>query len=1099
MKSIHHVKVYSLLLFFTISFSFAQNDLINESIDRYTNVVPETPNAAAFVKYGNTPVSYEKGTPNISIPIYNINLDGVSIPISLSYDASGIRVDELATAVGLKWRLNAGGGIFRSVNNKPDEAGWTTSNGTSYDQNWYDNNQLGSFSTQNQLKSNSRDHAPDDFTYNIGGYFGSFIFKRIDINTIFKTKNDNLKITPILNNGLDQFEVKDVNGNTYILGNGLANKEFNKTTVVIGSNQNVSGNTDFYNSGWMVNEITTKNDKTINFEYTAYDMDYWIYGKSEKISRAYKCPDPMDDVCLDLCSKDQAGDYNDANYYYTKSNTAIRYQPKNKLISKIYTATEEVEFVYVDTTTTAIWDKKLDHIIIKDKIKNTTRSFHFVYDFYPGDARLRLKEVYEKGQNSETKPSYKFTYDGTHNLPAKNTYSRDFFGYYNGINNQSLIPFTGTGYAQLHMIPKDKLADRRPSFEHAMAGNLIKIEYPTGGVTKFEYELNQEQNDNGEDKRFTGTVSINSNDSNYFTQNGERVFQRYFTIPQNTLGVSGVNGTFQNAIRVNSNSNSILTDGNCNDGTFGGDIDCIKYYIYNAINQSQIGTMVGGARGLGYDGFIDLPVGSYFIVMNVDEDEYNQTNFEAHVNLKWIYRSSVNGEFIKEPHYAGGLRVKNIYDLEIDSLGQTKYNNTIFTYSGLIGQNALDSYYNQTRPVSGRTDFSSDFIGQRRFYPTGHYYESVLITKKDKSNNEIKILNKYVRDFENYSYSGKISKSYQYEGLNVVNKTFYDYNETFTQHDYFVLGQLDYCYNQNGQSGYNQLGYGPPEGSHYKEFESHLTKEINTEYFYDSQNVLSGKLTNRTNYAYNSDELIINKIVDHRYTEIQDLDHYDPNNYTFNSDADKITTYYKYPKNFLSESIFQDFVNNKNLLALPVRVYVTKNGNILDSKYLTYDTNGNIKELYSYNKGLGSNTSTFNYIPSDHDLDTEFKTNNGKLIEVSKPNGTIKSYIWDVTDTYLLAEITNKSHTSITSQIGINLSLTTAPDSVLRNEFNSLRTNNPDAMITSYTYRPLIGISSVTDPRGRTQFYEYDDLFRLKLVKDHDANILSENEYNYKN
>ena len=54
------------------------------------------------------------------------------------------------------------------------------------------------------------------------------------------------------------------------------------------------------------------------------------------------------------------------------------------------------------------------------------------------------------------------------------------------------------------------------------------------------------------------------------------------------------------------------------------------------------------------------------------------------------------------------------------------------------------------------------------------------------------------------------------------------------------------------------------------------------------------------------------------------------------------------------------------------------------------------------------------------------------------------------------------------------------------------------SMVTTYTYDPLIGITSATDPRGYTTYYDYDGFGRLNQVKDADGHILSANEYNYK-
>ena len=95
-----------------------------EYLEYHDKYVPPTPNAANFTIYGDIPVNHATGIPQINIPLFTLEEDGVAVPISLSYHASGIKVDDLASAVGLKWTLNAGGGIFRQVNDKIDEQGW---------------------------------------------------------------------------------------------------------------------------------------------------------------------------------------------------------------------------------------------------------------------------------------------------------------------------------------------------------------------------------------------------------------------------------------------------------------------------------------------------------------------------------------------------------------------------------------------------------------------------------------------------------------------------------------------------------------------------------------------------------------------------------------------------------------------------------------------------------------------------------------------------------------------------------------------------------------------------------------------------------------
>lgn len=53
------------------------------------------------------------------------------------------------------------------------------------------------------------------------------------------------------------------------------------------------------------------------------------------------------------------------------------------------------------------------------------------------------------------------------------------------------------------------------------------------------------------------------------------------------------------------------------------------------------------------------------------------------------------------------------------------------------------------------------------------------------------------------------------------------------------------------------------------------------------------------------------------------------------------------------------------------------------------------------------------------------------------------------------------------------------------------------ALMTTYCYRQLIGLTSVCDPNSRISYYEYDGLNRLALIRDMDNNILKKICYNY--
>jgi YD repeat-containing protein len=54
-----------------------------------------------------------------------------------------------------------------------------------------------------------------------------------------------------------------------------------------------------------------------------------------------------------------------------------------------------------------------------------------------------------------------------------------------------------------------------------------------------------------------------------------------------------------------------------------------------------------------------------------------------------------------------------------------------------------------------------------------------------------------------------------------------------------------------------------------------------------------------------------------------------------------------------------------------------------------------------------------------------------------------------------------------------------------------------DAQISTYTYEPLVGVTSATDTNGRSTRYEYDAYGRLSRVRNHLGQILSQQQYHY--
>src|SRR5688572_10693957 len=131
--------------------------------------------------------------------------------------------------------------------------------------------------------------------------------------------------------------------------------------------------------------------------------------------------------------------------------------------------------------------------------------------------------------------------------------------------------------------------------------------------------------------------------------------------------------------------------------------------------------------------------------------------------------------------------------------------------------------------------------------------------------------------------------------------------------------------------------------------------------------------------------------------------------------------------------------------------------------------------------------------------------NKGNVPEESEANDVHTVYLYGYNAPFVVAKISGSTFASVQSAMttsGITQSQLDAAgsmtDQALRTLLNGLRTNLPNALVATYTYSPGMGMTSVTDIRGKTTFYEYDGFQRLKLIKDQDGNIVKTYQYQFK-
>src|SRR5258708_17101870 len=102
-----------------ICLAFLNTGHAQEDAYNLADLHPVSPNAFQFMKYTEMPVSEYTGIPEINVPLFEINVDGLKIPVNLTYHARGINVTQEASWVGLGWDLQIGS-LIQTINDCDD-------------------------------------------------------------------------------------------------------------------------------------------------------------------------------------------------------------------------------------------------------------------------------------------------------------------------------------------------------------------------------------------------------------------------------------------------------------------------------------------------------------------------------------------------------------------------------------------------------------------------------------------------------------------------------------------------------------------------------------------------------------------------------------------------------------------------------------------------------------------------------------------------------------------------------------------------------------------------------------------------------------------
>jgi YD repeat-containing protein len=197
--------------------------------------------------------------------------------------------------------------------------------------------------------------------------------------------------------------------------------------------------------------------------------------------------------------------------------------------------------------------------------------------------------------------------------------------------------------------------------------------------------------------------------------------------------------------------------------------------------------------------------------------------------------------------------------------------------------------------------------------------------------------------------------------------------------------------------------------------------------------------------------------------------------------------------------------HNDKAIRSTAKTYLYQNGKVNVYKEYEAEFLTPVLNFTSVSVSGGGNGST-----DKINLNSAFKLRNtysyndyGNIKDVVAYNGITTSYIWGYKNHFPVAKVENASYDEIknvlTQQTIDQLNTGYPTDEQVRTKLMPLRTHSAlqKAQVATYTFAPLTGITSKTDTNNNTEYYEYDKLGRLTLIRDFNMHILKEFKYQY--
>ncbi len=1044
-----YIVIFILNLFFT-TYLYSQTNFVDLNPG---DEIVATPDVMAFQKYSFLQTDLYTGKVKINVPLFKIETGNISIPISLSYNTGGIKVVDEASNVGLGWNLNAGGNILRIIKDIDDRKYLKFSYQQPDD---YEPNQgtveykllsIGYHQKdkdfQYSFEIDKRDSSPDFYFVSAPGLKTKFFLHDIhpdDYETDFE--NREFKAIFINRQGIKMDIIK--------------RKLINLKSI--GFSGEEDGNPYQSYSGFpLINSTSITYYNPLN----ANDIQT-LYGNKNKFKKWY---------------------YNfEFDSFTLKNKNGLEYFFDKKNIVETYSLPAFNTFSAFTNYSILVSSWNLSKI----KDPSTNKQVFFNYEEYQRKKLINIPNIVNRPKQFQT--------------------NNCFFDFLNSPSEREDIYITTNAvkYPQIYRIKEIKWDNGYIEFKYnlerkdalgevALSTIIIKDLYNniiTQYIFEYSYFISKENCSQPECYRLKLEKIFKVD--RFGGKSIYRSFDYYYNnpLPKRTSLEKDFLGFYNNNNFVYEFDGDYLTKDN---------IPRPELYFYKDLKRNSI--LPFPLKNYPHN----LIAGNYSLLPNINSltGLIKKISYPTGGFLKFEYENPTF-QFLGEEYISGGARIKKqtindnqntrvlTYDYKENNISSGYINNiptyafptntnfnevTVFDKSkgGLeLTNNSFIGYAKVTEYERGKGKIVYNFTSPRE-------YKNIYETRELNSNNStcgIFLLNNSA--FPNLNYidrdilRGRLISKQIINNLGNIKKE-YTYQYQYILFDKFNLEYSSKIYtelfSERGDKNFMEI---KASSSIYIE-RNLLTKKIITEYFNNK------KLETTIKYKYNDTLPLLKETIKNNYK-----------------------TEYFYPfENEVKNEPFMDILVKENRVDLPIIEKKFHNNKLISFKKYIYD-DFSINNFLVAKKALLTKKEN-NKIFSNTTID--YRDNKGNIIYFHTKDDIYTTLVWGYNKTKLVASIKNLKPEQAAEIRGLIYNVENAFDrgreiedeEELKSALQNLRNNLPaEAQMTSYTYDPLIGVTSITGPSGDTQYYVYDDFNRLWRIKDKEGNILKEYDYNYK-